>query len=162
MYETVAIRRLHRTLLIHRSVQLLLLALLIYMAMHFQEIFQGKGTPHLLRNSLLATMLLQFALFFPLRRFAGNEARRELAAAASTSAEQQKQLRQQRLFGDVIKGAVFIGFTAFILIAPPATFVLSTAFFCFIVTVITYLQCFGFALRRGLADQSAAERQRLR
>ncbi len=65
---------------------------------------------------------------------------------AQATIDQQKQLRQQRLIGDTLKGAVFLGFTAFILMAPPATFVLSTAFFCFIVTVITYLQCFNFAV----------------
>ena len=155
MYETVAIRRLRRTLLIQGIVQILLCALLIYMALHFQQLFQAKDTPHIFRNSLLATLLLQLALFFPLRTFAGKEAQRELAAAITTAtADQQKQLRQQRLFGDVLKGAVFLGFTAFILIAPPATFVLSTDFFCFIVTVITYLQCFNFALRRGFAGPS--------
>jgi hypothetical protein len=151
MYETLAITRLHRTLLIHRMVQLLLCALLIYMALHFQQLFLAKGAPQVFRNSLLATLLLQFALFFPLRRFAGQEARREVAAAATAATvDQLKQLRQQRLIGDTLKGAVFLGFTAFILMAPPATFVLSTAFFCFIVTVITYLQCFNFALRRAL------------
>jgi len=156
MYETVAIRRLHRTLLIHRLVQIMLTVLLVYMALHFQQLFLAKGTPQIFRNSLLATLLLQFALFFPLRRFAGNEARRELAAAVQAPIDQQKQLRQQRLIGDTLKGAVFLGFAAFILMAPPATFVLSTAFFCFIVTVITYLQCFNFAVRRGLAGQATA------
>jgi hypothetical protein len=157
MYESVAIRRLHRSLQIHRIVQFLLCVLLIYMALHFQQLFLAKGTPHIFRNSLLATLLLQFGLFFPLRRFAGNEARRELAAAAvQATPEQQKQLRQQRLFGDTLKGAVFLGFTAFILMAPPATFILSTAFFCFIVTVITYLQCFSYAIRRRLSAQTYA------
>ena len=157
MYETVVIRRLHRTLLIYRIVQIMLTVLLVYMALHFQQLFLDKGTPHIFRNSLLATLLLQFVLFFPLRRFAGNEARRELAAAAAqATTEQQKQLRQQRLIGDTLKGAVFLGFAAFILMAPPATFVLSTAFFCFIVTVITYLQCFNFAVKRGLAGQTTA------
>jgi hypothetical protein len=155
MYETAAIRRLQRTLLIHRIVQILLSGLLLYMALHFQQLFATKGTPHIFRNSLLATLLLQFALFFPLRRFAGNEARRELAAAAAQATpEQQKQLRHQRLLGETLKGAVFLGFTAFILMAPPATFILSTAFCCFIVTVITYLQCFNFAVRRGLSSRA--------
>jgi len=157
MYETVAIRRMHRSLLIHRIVQIMLTVLLVYMALHFQQLFLAKGTPHIFRNSLLATLLLQFVLFFPLRRFAGNEAKRELAATAvQATTEQQKQLRQQRLINDTLKGAVFIGFTAFILVAPPATFVLSTAFFCAIVTVITYLQCFNFAVRRDLARPTVA------
>jgi hypothetical protein len=154
MYETIAIRRLRRALLIYRAVQILLCGLLIYMALHFQQLFAAKGTPHVFRNSLLATLLLQLALFFPLRRFADKEARRELAAAAAqTTAEQQKLLRQQRLFADVLKGAVFLGFVIFIMMAPPVTFVLSTALFCFIVTVITYLQCFNFVVRRELINQ---------
>jgi hypothetical protein len=161
MHETVAIRRLRRTLVIHRIVQLLLCVLLIYMALHFQQLFQARGTPQVFRNSLIATLLIQLAIFFPLRHFAAGEARRELAAATSADAGQQKQLRQQRLFGDTLKGAVFLGFAAFILMAPPATFVLSTAFFCFIVTVITYLQCFSFALRRSLSgEQAPPSRQR--
>lgn len=157
MYEATALRRLRRTLLIHRIVQILLCVLLIYMALHFQQLFAAKGMPHVFRNSLLATLLLQFILFFPLRSFADKEARRELAAAAmQATVEQQKQLRQQRLFGDILKGAVFLGFSVFILIAPPVTFVLSTAFFCFIVTVVTYLQCFNFIVRRELGNTSPA------
>src|SRR5512145_1528598 len=109
MYETIAIRRLRRSLLIYRAVQILLCVLLIFMALHFQQLFAAKGTPHVFRNSLLATLLLQLALFFPLRRLADKEARRELAsAAAQATAEQQKLLRQQRLFADVLKGAVFL------------------------------------------------------
>lgn len=151
MYEPIAVRRLQRTLLIHRIMQILLCILLIYMALHFQQLFLARGMPQVFRNSLLTTLLLQFIVFLPLHRFANREARRELAAAArQVTAEQQRQLRQQRLFGDILKGAVFLGFAVFIIIAPPATFVLSTAFFCFIVTVVTYLQCFNYSVRRGL------------
>lgn len=157
MYAIVALRRLRRAVLIYRVVQLLFCILLIFMALHFQQLFAEKGLPHVFRNSLLVTLLLQFMLFFPLRRFADKEARRELAAAsAQTTAEQQKQLRQQRLLADVIKGAVFLGFTTFIMMAPPVTFVLSTALFCFIVTVLTYLQCFNFVVRRELGNQPSA------
>jgi hypothetical protein len=157
MPENIALLRLRRTLLIHRVVQAVLCVLLVYMALHFQQLFAAKGMPQVFRNSLLATLLLQVVLFFPLRRFASTEAQRELAvAAAGTDADRHKQLRQQRLIGDTIKGAVFLGFATFIMIAPPATFVLSTAFFCFIVTVVTYLQCFNFSVRRGLADQPPA------
>lgn len=151
MPETTGLRRLRRTLLIHRVVQLLLIALLFYMALHFQQLFQAKGTPHIFRNSLLATLLLQLCLFVPVRRFAGSEARRELAAAAAEAGgEERQRLRQQRLISDTVKGAIFLGFAMFIAVAPPATFVLGTAFFTFIVTILTYLQCFSFVVRRGL------------
>lgn len=157
MHDNVAFLRLRRTLLIHRIVQVILCVLLVYMALHFQQLFHAQGMPQVFRNSLLATLLLQFALFFPLRRFASKEAQRELAVVeAGADVERHKQLRQQRLIGDTLKGAVFLGFATFIMIAPPATFVLSTAFFCFIVTVVTYLQCFNFSVRRGLAGRPAA------
>lgn len=150
MPTEIPCRHLRRTLVIQRVVQLLLFALLLYMAMHFQQLFATRGTPHIFRNSLLATLLLQLLLFFPLRRFATSEARRELAAAATDlTPDEQKRLRHQRLFADTVKGAIFLGFVMFVAVAPPATFVLSTAFFCFIVTLLTYLQCFSFALRRG-------------
>lgn len=154
MNETIGIRRMKRTLVIHRIVQILLCLLLVYMALHFQQLFAEKGTPQVFRNSLLATLFLQLVLFFPLRHFAGNEARREVAAATRPAeVEQQKLWRRQRLFSDTIKGAIFLGFTIFIIIAPPFTFILSTAFFSFLATVITYLQCFNFAVRGELASR---------
>lgn len=156
MPEQVALRRLRRTLLIHRLVQVVLCVLLIYMALHFQQLYAGLGTPQIFRNSLLATLLLQFVIFFPVRHLAGKEAQREVAAASSTAtAEQLKALRHQRLFGDTIKGAVFLAFATFIMAAPKANFVLSTTFFSFIATILTYLQCFNFAVRRALAGQGS-------
>ena len=155
MNETTGIRRMKRTLLIHRIVQVLLCLLLIYMALHFQQLFAEKGLPHVFLNSLLATLLVQFLIFFPLRHFAGMEARRDVAAATTPAdSEQQKHWRRQRLFSDTIKGAVFLGFTTFIMLAPPFTFILSTAFFSFIVTVITYLQCYNFAIRGEFTSPS--------
>jgi hypothetical protein len=134
-------------------VQIVLIALLLYMALHFQQTFQAKyGNLKPFYNSLIATLLIQVALFFPIRKFADKEASRELGAAAkgTLSVDEQKQLRTQRLFSDFIKASVFIFFVAFILIAPPAGFVLSTTFFCCIGTVVSYLQNFNFAVRRQL------------
>jgi hypothetical protein len=146
-------RRIRKTLIIHRIVQIVLIALLLYMALHFQQTFQAKyGNLRPFYNSLIATLLIQVALFFPIRKFADKEANRELGAAAKVTLtiDEQKQLRTQRLFSDFIKASVFIFFAAFILIAPPAGFVLSTTFFCCIGTVVSYLQNFNFAVRRQL------------
>jgi hypothetical protein len=153
MTETIGMRRIRKTLIIHRIVQAVLIVLLLYMALHFQQTFQAKhGNLKPFYNSLIATLLVQVVLFFPIRKFADKEAKRELGAAAkdTLSAEEQKQLRTQRLFSDFIKASVFIFFVAFILIAPPAGFVLSTTFFCCIGTVLSYLQNFNFAVRRQL------------
>lgn len=153
MAEPLGMRRIRRTLVIHRVVQVVLVALLAYMALHFLQKFEGTGNLKPFYNSLIATLLLQVALFFPIRSFAVKEARRELHAAAAEklSAEEARQLRTQRLFADFLKASVFIFFFVFILTAPPAGFVLSTAYFSCIGTVLSYLQNFNFAVRRQLA-----------
>jgi hypothetical protein len=146
-------RHIRKTLIIHRIVQIVLIALLLYMALHFQQTFQTKyGNLKPFYHSLIATLLIQVALFFPIRKFADKEANRELAAAAKSplTIDEQKQLRSQRLFSDFIKASVFIFFATFTLIAPPAGFVLSTTFFCCIGTVLSYLQSFNCAVRRQL------------
>jgi hypothetical protein len=155
MTETIGLRRLRKTLIIHRIVQIAMIALLLYMALHFQQMFETKyGNLKPFYNSLIATLLIQVALFFPIRKFADREARRELNAAAKDtySVDETKQLRTQRLFADFIKASVFIFFAVFILTAPPAGFVLSTAYFSCIGTVLSYLQNFNFAVRRQLAS----------
>ena len=155
MTEAVGVRRVRRTLLIHRVVQVAMVALLLYMTLHFLQMFQATGNLRPFYNSLIATLLLQVALFFPIRKFAEKEALREIAAATKTalSVDEQKKLRSQRLLSDFMKGSVFIFFVAFISAAPPAGFVLSTSFFTCIGTIISYLQNYNFATRRHLNPQ---------
>ena len=151
MTEPIGMRHIRKTLIIHRIAQVVLIALLLYMALHFQQTFQSKhGNLKPFYNSLIAALLVQVMLFFPIRKFADKEANRELAAAAKgpLSSDEHKQFRTQRLFSDFIKASVFIFFATFTLIAPPAGFVLSTTFFCCIGTVLSYLQSFNFAVRR--------------
>jgi hypothetical protein len=149
--ETAGMRRIRNTLIIHRIVVIVLIALLLYMTLYFQHTFQAKnGNLRPFYNSLIATLLIQVALFFPIRKFADQQANRELGAATkgTLTIDEQKQLHTQRLFSDFIKASVFIFFAVFIIIAPPAGFVLSTTFFCCIGTVVSYLQNFNFAVRR--------------
>lgn len=156
MTEPLGIRRLRRTLVIHRLVQVVLIALLLYMALLFQGRFQEKyASLRPFYTSLALTVLIQVGLFFPVRRFAEGEARRELGAARQepSTAEAQKQLRSQRLLADFIKASVFIFFVAFILmLKEQATVFQSTAFFCCIGTVLSYLQNFNHAIRRQLGS----------
>ena len=153
MTEPVGLRGFRKALIIHRIVQIVLIVLLLYMTLHFQQTFQAKhGNLKPFYNSLIATLLVQAMLFIPIRKFADKEANRELDAAAKgpLSIDEQRQLRTQRLFSDFIKASVFIFFATFTLIAPPAGFVLSTTFFCCIGTVLSYLQSFNFAVRRQI------------
>ena len=154
MTETDCMRRIRKTLIIHRIVQIVLIALLLYMTLHFLQMFEAKdGNLKPFFNSLIATLLVQVALFFPIRKFADKEAIRELGAAVESmlTGDEQRQLRTQRLFSDLIKASVFIFFAIFIFTTPPAGFVLSTTYFCCIGTVLSYLQNFNFAARRRIA-----------
>ena len=154
MTEVPGINLMRRTLLIHRVVQLALLALLLYMALLFQDKFMEKyGSIKPFYTSLVLTLLIQAAVFFPVRKFAENDARRELRAATATvlDSEEQKQLRSQRLFSDFLKTCVFIFFVAFILLLKEqATVFQGTAFFCCIATVLSYLQSFNRAVRSDI------------
>ena len=108
-----------RSYYVHRVVQFVLLALLLYMALLFQEKFMEKyASLKPFYTSLVLTLLIQAVVFFPVRKFAENDARRELRVAAATAltAEEQKQLRSQRLLSDFLKASVFIFFVAFILL----------------------------------------------
>jgi hypothetical protein len=155
MAETLGMRHMRKTLLIHRIVQILLIVLLLYMAILFQQKIQQKyDSLSPFYTSLVLTLLIQVGLFFPIRKFAENEAKRELGAAAKDTftAEEQKQLRNQRLLSDFLKASVFLFFVAFILmLKEQATAIQSTAFFSCIGTVLSYLQNFNFAVRRHLA-----------
>jgi hypothetical protein len=141
--------RLKRLILIYRVVQVFLFGLFLYMAWHFQQLFRTKGMPHVFVNSLIGALVVQLLLFYPIRKLAAHDAGREAASQSPDLSPQDRQnLRQQRIFADLVKASVFLAFAVFILIAPPATFILSTAFFCFLLTVLTYAQCFNFALSR--------------
>lgn len=144
-------KRMKRLMVIHLVIQVFLVLLLVYMAVHFQGVFRAKGMPRIFVNSIVTSLLIQLALFYPISKFAASEAKREIdCEAGDLSAEAQKALRNKRLLGDFIKASVFLFFGAFVAMAPGATFVMSTAFFCFILTTLTYFQCYNIAAKRAM------------
>lgn len=144
-------KRLRRQITIYAVVQVILLVLLVFMAFNFQATFQAKGMPQIFLNSIVASLVIQLIIFYPLNKFAAREAEQEIAACKiSISVDELKNLRRKRIFGDFIKAAIFIFFFTFIARAPAATFVLSTTFFSFILIILTYFQCFNFAAKRGI------------
>jgi len=154
--DAKGILRLRRALVIHRVVQVLLLVLLLYMGLLFQDKFQEKyASLKPFYSSLVLTLLIQAAIFLPIRKFAESDARRELAGAATSalSVEELKKLRSQRMFSDFLKASVFIFFVTFILLLnEQATVFHATAFFSCIATVLTYLQSFNHVVRRELGN----------
>lgn len=145
-------KKLRRLIMIHVAVQALLVLLLIYIALQFQA-----GLGPLFWKSIIITMVIQLVNFFPVNFFAGKEAKREVAAVAfNLTPEEFKSLRQKRIIGEVIKMAVFAFFLIFTYSAPVTAniqanrFIQSLIFFNFILTYLSYFQCFNFAAKREM------------
>jgi len=152
MTGTFEFTRLRRHLVINNVVQFFMLVLLAFSARLFQGHFRAAGVPQAFMNSIFVSVALQLLLFYPIFRFAKNDAEREIAAsAAGLPVEQLKAFRSKRLVSDFTKGAIFIFFFTFIARAPAFSFILSTTLFSFFLTTITYLQCFNVAAKRGMA-----------
>jgi hypothetical protein len=143
--------RIKRQMMIYTVLQVALTGLLLLIAWKFQEVYAAKGALKFFFNSIFLTIFFQILLFYPIYRFASKEAQGELAAQQTTNPDELKVLRQKRIFGDFLKAAVFIFYGTFIVMAPAVTFALSTAFFSFIATTLTYLQSFNFAMKKLLA-----------
>lgn len=151
MSSSAGLLRIKRQMMIYRVLQVVLTGLLLYVAWEFQEIYAKKGALKFFFNSIFLTMFLQILVFYPIYRFASREAKGELAAQQTQVPEELKALRSKRIFGDFLKAAVFIFYATFIVMSPAVTFALSTAFFSFIATTLTYLQSYNFAMKKLLS-----------
>lgn len=152
MNATVVQSRLRRTLWIHRLLQVFLVGLMLITALHFQQLLVSQGRSQAFLQSILVTLLIQAALFVPIRRFALAEAGRErVSSSGPLTAEMQASLHRQRLFSDLIKAALFLFFLVFVVLAPAATTLLCTVFFCFVLSLLTFLQCYGYVMRQWVS-----------
>lgn len=145
-------KKLRRLIMIHVAVQIALTMLLIYVAL----LFQSTLGP-LFWKSIIITMVIQLINFYPINFFAGKEAKREIAALKpNLTQEEFKSQRTKRIIGEVIKMSVFAFFLIFTWSIKPAPtitgtrFFYSLIFFNFILTYLTYFQCFNFAAKREM------------
>ncbi len=154
MAGTFEFTRLRRNMIVNNVVLFFMLVLLAFSAWRLQGYFRALGVPQLFLKSAVVSVVLQLLFFYPIFRFAKNDADREIAASdTSLAAEELKGLRSKRLVSDFTKAAIFIFFFTFIARAPAFSFILSTILFSFFLTVISYLQCFNVAVKRGMADR---------
>lgn len=144
--------KIRRLMTIHIVVQILLVLLLIYVALLFQP-----NLGQLFWKSILITLVIQLVNFYPINFFAGTEARREIAALKpGLTQEEFKSQRTKRIIGEVVKMSVFAFFLIFAWMVKPAPTILATRFtyslifFNFILTYLTYFQCFNFAAKREI------------
>lgn len=154
MAKAFDFKKLRRVIMIYGVVQLFLIGLLVYMAIHFQGGLQAEGRPQRFLHGVVATLVIQLALFYPINRFAAREAEREIeACAVGLGVEELKALRSKRMVGDVVKSGIFLFFITFIYKAPKDLFILSVIFFTFILTFLTYFQCYNFSAKRLMKDK---------
>lgn len=159
MAKTVDYTRLRRLLKIYLVCQVFLGILLIYMAMHFQSGLLAQGRPQRFFHSVVAAFIFQVVLFYPIWKFAGKEADREIdSSATGLSDEQLKALRKRRMFSDMVKTGVFVFFVTFFYKAPKDLFILAVLFFSFILTYLSYFQCVTTRIKRGIAAKEAEQK----
>ncbi len=147
-------KKMRRLITIYAVVQVLLVALLIYMAIYFQASLQAEGRPQRFFQSIIATLVIQLALFYPINRFASNEAKREVESCATGLAvDDLKSFRTKRMVGDVVKTGIFIFFLIFAFKAPQNTTILCVIYYSFILTVLSYFQNYNFAAKRAMKEK---------
>jgi len=153
------VKRVNRTLMIYRVVQALLIALLAYMAYNFQRFFALRGRPDQFISSIVASMVVQLILFYPVYRLAWRDAGIEIEGSVpGLSSEQLSVLRKKRLLGDLWKFCAVAFFLTFVALAPDqakakgAQMVLSSILFSFLFACLTYFQCFNFSIRKRMRN----------
>jgi len=152
-------KRLRRTIIIFRVVQALLLGLLVFMALNFQQIFYMGGKPELFFSSITAALVIQLILFYPVYRLAKRDAGVEFESSAiGLTAEDLKAFRKKRLLGDLWKFAGITFYVSFVVfvpdakIAPGVSPVLATTIFSFLMSGLAYFQCFNYSAKKRMNE----------
>jgi len=150
-------KRLNRTMMIYRVVQTMLVGLLIYLAFNFQQLFALRGKPQQFTSSIISAIVYQLILLYPVYKLAWRDAGVEIeGCAVGLTTEAQAVLRKKRLIGDLWKVCAIAFFITFVALAPDAKkaagapLVLATTIFAFLLTCLTYFQCFNFSARKRM------------
>src|SRR5450631_2693275 len=150
-------KRLNRTMMIYRVVQALLVCLMLYVAYIFQINFSMLGRSEKFMSSLVAAIVIQLLLVYPIYRLAWRDAGVEVeGCAAGLSTEMLAALRKKRLIGDLWKFSGVAFFLVFVTLipdakkAPGASLVLAITLFSFLLICLTYFQCFNFSARKRI------------
>ena len=154
-------KQLNRTITIYRVVQGLLLCLLIYVAYIFQSSFAQLGKPDKFVSSIIAAIVVQLLLLYPIYRLAWRDAGVALEGCATgLSKEALAALRKKRLLGDLWKFSAVGFFLAFVTMVPDAKkaagapIILAIIIFSFLLMCLTYFQCFNFSARKQMKQTS--------
>ena len=156
MPGTLNFKRVARTIKIFAVAQLGLVAMLVYMAILFQEKFRIIGKADGFMYAVIISLVFQLVIFYPINKFSGKEAERDLSLTSTNLGKEEiKALSKKKRYSDIAKFSVFCFFTMFILQAPSIPFILSILYFSFILTVLSYLQCYNFAAKKVMKQHTA-------
>jgi len=149
MTGTLDFKKINKTMKIFAAVQFGLVALLVFTAVNFQEKLRMLGRGQQFMGAVTATFVIQLALFYPIFKFAAKEADRDFSLIGRTlDKEEMKAFSKRKRWADIIKMSTFGFFVIFMLAAPGDPLVLSVIFYSFILTILTYLQCYNFAAKK--------------
>lgn len=150
-------KKLKRTMILYRVVQALLIALFAYIAASFQSIFRLQGIPGQFITCIIATIVIQLLLIYPIYKLAWRDAGVEIEGCVTgLTVQQLAAIRKKRLIGDLWKFCAVAFFAAFIFLAPDvnkargALPVLASTIFSFLISCLAYYQCFNFSAKKRM------------
>ena len=140
--------KLKKTMKIFAVVQAALIALLIFMAVNFQTKLRLLHREHNFMQGVIFSFIVQLVLFYPIYRFARKEAERDLTLSGSPSTAEVNAIFKKKRFADVLKVCVFLFFLVFLIASPSDPQALSIIYYSFVLTILTYLQCYNFSVKK--------------
>jgi hypothetical protein len=150
-------KKLNRTMTIYRVVQGLLLCLLVYVSIIFQNNFALLGKPEKFMSCIFTAIVIQLLLLYPIYRLAWRDAGVEVEGSAiGLTKEALAALRKKRLLGDLWKFSAVGFFLAFATIVPDAKkaagapIILAIIIFAFLLMCLSYYQCFNFSAKKRM------------
>ena len=155
MAKNLNTSKISKTMKIFSAVQFGLVALLVYMAVNFQHKLALMGRANNFMYGVIAASVIQLMLFFPIKQFAAKEADRDLyLASAVLTKEEVKVYTKKKRWSDIVKMATFSFFIIFFLaLKTNDPLILSVTYYTFVLTILTYLQCYNFAAKRLVKEQ---------
>jgi hypothetical protein len=153
MSTTMEYGKMNKVIKIFGVVQLGLIALLVYMAVNFQEKLRMVGREYRFMHGVLASFVVQLLILYPIFKFAEKEAKRDLTLTRNPTREEAKALAKEKRTADIMKISGLGFFVVFIVASPSDPFILSVIYYSFILTILTYLQCYNFAARKLVHDE---------
>jgi len=150
-------KKLNRQMMIYRIVQSILTGLLIVLAIVFQSRFAALHKPEQFISSVVASVIIQLLLLYPVYRLAWRDAGVEIEGSQpKLTVEQLTALRKKRLIGDLWKFCGVAFFVVFVTLVPDAKkasgapLVLAATIFSFLLTCLMYFQCFNFSAKKRI------------